>query len=83
MENKESEITLKGVIITIAVIMAIILSIILIVRWLSESKVEKALDSYKEAVELCGKENIDKHEYDNGSKDFDCEDYSKAVEIIK
>jgi len=38
-----------------------------------------ALESYNGAVELCGVDNVQKHEYTNGSTDFDCRDYA-AVE---
>ena len=43
-----------------------------------QSKMEQSLESYKRAVDLCGEKNIDTHEYNDGSKDFDCYDYSEA-----
>ena len=40
------------------------------------TKLDNAKRSYDYAVKKCGKENIQQHDYTNGSKDFDCKDYS-------
>jgi hypothetical protein len=43
-----------------------------------DDKLCNAKQSYDRAVERCGVDNIDSHKYDNGSKDYDCLDYSKC-----
>lgn len=40
------------------------------------TKAENALASYDSAVKLCGTDNTQEHVYQDGSKDFDCADYS-------
>lgn len=37
-----------------------------------------ALKSYRAAVKACGADNIDEHKYTNGTKDYDCKNYSKV-----
>lgn len=42
------------------------------------SNMKSAYRSYHRAAEFCGVENVDEHDYTNGSKDFDCKDYAKV-----
>ena len=40
------------------------------------TKLDDAKRSYDYAFKKCGKENIQQHDYTDGSKYFDCKDYS-------
>jgi hypothetical protein len=59
----------------------IILTLVFVsfINWLiPDTKAEQALASYKDAVELCGEDNVHRTDYTNGSTDFSCQDYAKA-----
>lgn len=49
-----------------------------IVALIPDTKAEEALHSYQKALRLCGAGNVQKHEYTNGTSDFDCKDYAQV-----
>lgn len=42
------------------------------------STVGQATERYNHAVELCGAENIERIDFQNGATDFECDDYSEV-----
>lgn len=75
--NKQNETTVGGWVGLAALVILGLFALWGLVTWLSpDSKLEAAVKSYNRAVETCGADNIQTHEYTDGSKDFDCRDYS-------
>lgn len=75
-ENENSWYEIGGFILTIVLL---IWGAVAFMGWVIPTQMERELDNYRDAVELCGEHNVMEHNYTNGSTDFNCIDYSLIV----
>ena len=75
-ETPKEEIGRHQIIVGIIFVVVFVIAVVWITSFFSKTKSEEALESYRAAVTFCGENNIEEHNYTNGSKDFDCKDYS-------